>query len=96
MVRPKRRISSSIGTSLGAGDISVRMYPHVHRAAPPGSLDDVHALTPFVSEVWSARLAPGQRHLVVPDGCIDLVFRDGADAELLWVATFSSLQCFGP
>jgi AraC-like DNA-binding protein len=68
------------------------MYPHVHRAAPPSRLDDVHALTPFVSEVWSARLAPGQRHRVVPDGCIDLVFRDGAHAELFWVGPMTRAE----
>jgi AraC-like DNA-binding protein len=52
----------------------------------------VHALAPFVAEVWSARLAPGQGHLVVPDGCMDLVFRDGADAELFWVGAMTRAE----
>ncbi len=58
----------------------------------PSRLDDVHPLAPFVAEVWSARLAPGQGHLVVPDGCMDLVFRDGNDAALLWVGPMTRAE----
>lgn len=49
-------------------------------------------LDPLVAELWTARLAPGARHLVLPDGCMDLVFRDGADPALFWVGPMTRAE----
>jgi AraC-like DNA-binding protein len=50
---------------------------------------DVNAL---VAEVWSMRLAPSARHTVLPDGCMDLVFRDSTDAGLFWVGPMTRAE----
>lgn len=39
----------------------------------------------LVDEVWALRVAPCTPVLVLPDGCMDLVFRGGAEPALLWV-----------
>ncbi len=52
----------------------------------------MHALASFVAEVWSAHLAPANAIWFVPDGCMDLVFRDGADAELFWVGPMTRAE----
>lgn len=43
-------------------------------------------------EPWTARLAPGARHLVLPDGCVDLVFRDGPEPALFWVGPMTRAE----
>lgn len=50
------------------------------------------SLPPHVGELWSARLVPGQRHLVLPDGCMDLVFRTGGAPELFWVGPMTRAE----
>lgn len=50
-----------------------------------------HLPLPLV-EPWSVRLAPGAPHLVVPDGCIDLVFRGGPEPALLWVGPMTRAE----
>ncbi len=50
------------------------------------------ALAPLVAEVWSARLEPGEGLWVLPDGCVDLVFRDGAAPALLWVGPMTRAE----
>lgn len=59
------------------------------------NLRGVRDIRPFVAEVWSAELGPGARHWVLPDGCVDLVFRGGEDPELVWVGpmTRAELVC---
>jgi AraC-like DNA-binding protein len=52
----------------------------------------VRGIHPFVSEVWSQHLQPGGRHWVLPDGCVDLVFREGADADLFWVGPMTRAE----
>lgn len=42
--------------------------------------------------LWTAVLTPRQRHLVFPDGCVDLIFRGGASPELFWVGSNSRLE----
>lgn len=49
-------------------------------------------LPPSIGELWSVRLVPGQRHVVLPDGCMDLVFRGGAAPELFWVGPMTRAE----
>jgi AraC-like DNA-binding protein len=65
---------------------------HCAETTSQGSVDAVHEIEPLVAEVWSYHLAPGARHTVVPDGCMDLVFRDGADADLFWVGPMTRAE----
>lgn len=39
----------------------------------------------LVDEVWALRVVPRAPVLVLPDGCMDLVFRSGGEPALLWV-----------
>jgi AraC-like DNA-binding protein len=38
------------------------------------------------------RLEPSARHMVLPDGCMDLVFRDSAEADLFWVGPMTRVE----
>jgi AraC-like DNA-binding protein len=42
-------------------------------------------LARYVECLWSIQFEPGDRHTVLPDGCMDLVLREGKDLSLLWI-----------
>lgn len=49
-------------------------------------------IDPLVADHWTARLSPGDRHLVLPDGCMDLVFRGGPAPALFWVGPMTRAE----
>jgi AraC-like DNA-binding protein len=57
-----------------------------------GHPGDVSLRTTLVDEVWSVRLEPGTQHTVLPDGCMDLVYRDGSDPALFWVGPMTRAE----
>jgi AraC-like DNA-binding protein len=52
----------------------------------------VYALDALVAEVWSVKMDPGAGQWVLPDGCMDLVFRHGADPALFWVGPMTRAE----
>ena len=68
---------------------------YVAPSATPRYPGTVPGIVPFVAEVWAVHLEPGKQHAVLPDGCVDLVFRGGDGPELFWVGAMTRAEFVG-